>query len=863
MDLLEREQALGLLAEFAEQARLGEGRLVLVAGEAGVGKSALLEQFAAEVTGARCCWGACDGLFTPRPLGAFLDIGEQLGGELIDRYRAQAGRDELFGGLLRELVWPGGLRVVVVEDIHWADEATLDLLRFLARRIREMPVLIVATYRDDEVATSYPLRVALGELAVQRCSRRIELSPLSAAAVASLATGTSLDAAELYEVTGGNPFYVVEALHAGLDRVPPSARDAVLARASRLGPQASDALHAAAVIGSVIEPSLLERAAAATPETVDALVACGLLVPEGAALRFRHEIARRAMEKAIPGHRLQAIHGRILAALRDAGCEDHSRLAFHAESAGDGPAAVHHATLAGRRAAELGAHREAAAQFERALRFASGEPVEVLAERYQALADELRVNDNFTAARDAYQRALELWREAGDEMRAGDTLRRLAAALWRLCLGREATSAFAAALQVLEPLGPSVELAEAYISVAADRVQDQRFDEAIALARHAQELAGRLGAHGVHSAALNLEGYATGWSGGDWEPPLHEALAMALEHGETVEAGYAYTHLHEMNCATRRFAESERYYLAGVAHCEEHDIGMYLCCLQGVHTTTLERLGRWDEAIALSDVVLRRVLSSPVNRMIPLGTLGRIRARRGEPGAWEYLDQAIAAADGTGDPQYVVPMRLGRAEARWLEGDRAAAHREASLAELAVDGAGPWLTGEVAVWVRRTGPLREARGELAEPYRLELEGDWQNAAKLWDELGCPYDAALAMLDTTEEPALRKALGICQELGAAATARVVRRVMRQRGIRSIPVGQRSATREHPLGLTRRESEVFALVCAGHSNADIADKLFISAKTVDHHVSAVLGKLGVPTREAAAQTVSLGLTAAAEI
>jgi len=864
MALLEREQALALLADCADQARAGEGRLVLVAGEAGVGKTALLEQFTVGVTGARSCWGACDGLFTPRPLGAFLDIADQLGGELMERYRAQAARDELFDLFLSKLAWRGGLRLIVVEDIHWADEATLDLLRFLARRIRQMPVLIAATYREDELASSYPLRVALGELAVQRCTRRIDLSPLSAAAVAALAEGSGLNTTELYEVTEGNPFYVVEALHSGLDRVPPSARDAVLARAARLGSQASDVLHFAAVIGSVVEPWLLERAAAAAPETVDALVDRGLLVPDGAALRFRHEIARRAVEQSVPGHRKQGIHARIMGALREAGCQDHSRLAFHADAAGDGHAAVHHATLAGRRAAELGAHREAAAQFERALRYAAGEPAGALAARYQELARELRVTDNFAAARDAYERALELWREAGDRLREGDALRELASALRRLCLGREAASASAAALTVLESLGPSTELAAAYVSVAGDRIEELRFAEAIALARRAQELAGGLGAYSVQSAALNMQGWATGCSGGDWEPLLRQALAVALEHEEAVEAAFAYTNLHEMSCASRRFAESELYYVAGVAHCEEHDIGVYHCCLQGVRTTTLELLGRWDEAIALSEVVLRRVLSSPINRMIPLGTVGRIRARRGQPGVWEYLDQATVSADGTGDPQHVVRIRLSRAEARWLEGNPAAAHREASLAEQAADGAGPWLTGEAAAWVRRTGPSLPPRGELAEPYRLELEGDWPNAAKLWDELGCPYNAALAVLDAGDEAALRQALAVCEALGAAATVRVIRRLMRQQGIRSIPVGQRTAARGHPLGLTRREHEVLTLICAGHTNSDIADRLFISAKTVDHHVSAVLAKLGAPTRgAAAARAASLGLSSAPEI
>ena len=201
---------------------------------------------------------------------------------------------------------------------------------------------------------------------------------------------------------------------------------------------------------------------------VDELAESGLLVADGAALRFRHEIARRAAEAAIPGHRVQAIHAGILAVLRDSGCEDHARLAFHAEAAGDGLAALHHATLAGRRAVELGSHREAAAQYERALRFAGDEPTAALAARYDELGDELRLIDSLAAAVDAYERALELWREAGDRLREGDTLRRSSATLWRLCRGREAAAVSADALRILAPLGPTVELAHAYVSVAGD-----------------------------------------------------------------------------------------------------------------------------------------------------------------------------------------------------------------------------------------------------------------------------------------------------------------------------------------------------------------------------------------------------------
>jgi DNA-binding CsgD family transcriptional regulator/tetratricopeptide (TPR) repeat protein len=866
MALLEREEPLASLAACADEARRGQGRLVLVSGEAGVGKSALVEQFTAGLAGARCYLGACDGLFTPRPLGAFLDIAGQFGGKLAELARrcdAPTAREELFGllpGELSDLGTAGGVCAVVVEDIHWADEATLDLLRFVARRIGSLPVLLIATYRDDELASSYPLRMALGDLAVQRCTRRVDLAPLSAAAVAALSAGSRLDAAELYRVTGGNPFYVTETLRTGLDQVPRSAVDAVLARVAGLGPGARDVLHAAALIGSVVEPWLLERAADCPPATVDELVDRGLLAADGPVLRFRHEIARRAVAQEIPAHRQPAIHARLLAALLAAGSTDHAQLAFHAEAAGDGPATLEHATLAGRQAAGLGSHREAAAQFERALRVADGEPPAVLAARYDALADELSVIDSWDAGATAYERALSLWRAAGDPLREGDILRKLSATLWRLCRGKEAGDASVAAVRVLEPLGPSVELARAYASMAADLAGQSRFAETMALARQAETLAVELGAFGLQAHTLNLEAWSALALGEDWAPPLQRALDIALSHGATYEAGHTYTNLHEINCAERRYAESEPYYLAGIAHCHEHDLGVYLTCLQGVRTTTLERLGRWDEAVALAEVVLARVVSSPVNRMTPQGTLGRILARRGVADAWQYLDEAMAAADGTADPQYVVPMRLSLAEAHWLAGDLAAAHRDAVRAGLAAaDGAYPWLRGEAAAWIRRTGTSPIPAGEIAAPYQMELDDDWRGAAKAHDDLGCSYDAALALLDSGEEEALRQALDICQDLGAAATARLVRRTMRALGIRSIPLGQRAATRSDPAGLTRREREVLALICAGRTDTEIAAELFISAKTASHHVSAVLGKLGVSNRRAAAaQAARLGLT-----
>ena len=215
--LLEREAQLAALASYAGEARKAQGRLVLVAGEAGVGKSALVEQLQRNLPGASWYWGACDGLFTPRPLGPLFDIAAKLGGELLELCRADAPREALFGALLRQVSEPDALHVVVVEDIHWADEATIDLLRFLGRRIRDATVLLIATYRDDGLAAGDPLQLALGDLATQRSVRRISLGPLSAGAVQVMAGGSEREAAALRQLTGGNPFYLSQVVAAGMD----------------------------------------------------------------------------------------------------------------------------------------------------------------------------------------------------------------------------------------------------------------------------------------------------------------------------------------------------------------------------------------------------------------------------------------------------------------------------------------------------------------------------------------------------------------------------------------------------------------------------------------------------------------------
>ena len=862
MPLLEREAPLASLEEYATHARHGDGRLVLIAGEAGVGKSELVDEAQRGLPDATWYWGACDGLFTPRPLGPLFDIAGKLGGELLALGRAGAPREELFSALLRQVSVPGQLHVLVVEDAHWADEATIDLLRYLGRRIRDTPVLLLVTYRDEGLTATDPLRFALGDLATQRSVRRISLPPLSAAAVAVLATGSGLDPAALHRLTGGNPFYVGQVMQAGMNEVPASARDAVLARAARLGREARAVLDAAALIGTRVELALLATVAGCVPSAVDELLASGLVTGDGLALQFRHEIARLAVEEGVSAHRRGAIHAAILAALTDLGCDDDARLAFHAEAADDRRAALGYASAAARRAAALASHREAAAQYERALRCADGADPATVAGLYDGFAYAVSLLDRWQEAADARERALGLWRDVGDRLREGDDLRWLASSLCSLSRGEAGIAAGREAIALLARLGPTGELAWAYATLAGMRMVRGASRDAIRLARRAQAVAGPLGLTEVLSDALNTEACALLMTGQEWAGTLRRALAVALADGHQAAAARAYANLHSGHVDHREWAAAEPYYSEGVAYCDDHDLATYSIGLRIGRASALERTGRWDEAAAVFHELLAEGGPSPNQRVCLLHRLGAIEARQSRDGAWEYLDEAIGYADGAGEPQLIVPARLARAEAFWLEDRLADARREAELADEAAADADQWDRGAVAVWLRRTASGRPPRGAVVPACQRELDGDWAGAARRWTDLGCPYEAGLALLGSADEASLREALRIFADLGASATARVARQKMRRLAIRSIPAGPRTATREHPLGLTRREREVLGLICAGRTNADIAGQLFISVKTVDHHVSAVLAKLDAPTRgEAATRAARLGLDPAA--
>ena len=861
-ELLERSGELSMLDQLLGLVvRSSHGRLVLVAGEAGVGKTALLRRLRDEHhDGPRFLWGSCEALFTPRPLGPLLDIAEVTGGEFTEVVDTGARAHEVAGALIRELR-ARAPTVFVLEDLHWADEATLDVLRLLAHRIATVPALVLATYRDDELSREHPLRIVLGELATGEAIDRLKLASLSSEAVAKLAEPHELDADELYRTTAGNPFFVTEVLAAEKGEIPPTVRDAVLARVAGLSRSARTLLEAVAIAPPAVELWLLDALAGATADRLEECLAAGMLTPEPGGVAFRHELARLAVDESLAPDTKVALHRKALAALaaRPANARDVARLAHHAEAAGDAEAVLRFAPAAAVRATSVGAHREAAAQYARALLFAGQLPLEARAELLDRRADECALVGQLTEAIEVRKQAVDLRQEIGDPRRLGDSLRALAWPLSVVGRREEAESAIRRAVVVLEPLEPGLEIARAYAALSGLFMTGDHVEETVAWGTRALELAEDLDDLEVAVHALVSIGaveYRMGVHGG--REKLERSLDLAREAGLEADAAGAFCYLALGAARSCAYALAGSYADAGIEYCSERDLygwRPFLVALRG--ELELEQ-GQWAEAADSAALILADRGLGPAS-IIALATLGRVRARRGDPGQWTPLDEALALAERSGEIERVARVAAARAEAAWLEGrPEAAAQATESAFELAQQrGSDSWI-GELAVWRRRAGVEEHLALSAPEPYAAQLAGDWRRAAELWAALGSPYRAALALADGDDDDALRQALQSLQRFDARPAAAIVARKLRRRGARGLPRGPRAATRRNPATLTRRQVEVLELVAQGLRNAEIAERLFLSERTVAHHVSAILRKLEVPSRgEASAAALRLGL------
>ena len=855
LPLLERDaplQALQARIDALRNRETGTGACVLVHGEAGAGKTALVQALRQRSgAGIEWLWGTCEPLLSAPPLGPLIDLLDQLPPSLGAAVRSGRQIQDVLAGMLAMLRERATPVVLVIDDVQWADSATLDLLRYVGRRIESTHALLLLSYRDDALVADHPLRGVLGGLP-SRSTVRIELRPLSRAAVAELARRAGRPARGLHRATQGNPFFVTELLAGGGERLPASVRDAVLARAAPLSAAARELLERVCVAPAQIERELLAALAGGAIAALRECGEAGLLLEDELVVRFRHELARQSVESALPPIRARALHADMFEALTARGASA-ARRVHHVERAG--LAEVFEVALqAAREAAQASAHRQAAALYGLAIAHAGALPAPERAALAEARADECSLVNLIDEAIGSRLQALALRRELGDARGAGINLRVLAR-LEFFRAGPAAASEHAeAAVTALEDLGRDRELAMAYATMAQVHVLDETATASLDWGGRALRLAESLGDTEVLAYALNTVGAAglrTHDDARHWAQ-MGRSLALALAHDIEEHAARGYTNIPSLALAHRRFDDALGVCAEGISFCEARDLDMYVARLRIRRAYACLELGRWGEVAP--EIALARHLPAmtPVEQEQALHVEMLLALRQGDasPAARDYWDGLVDGSRRLRFEQWYSSVLVARAEGAWLRGDEAALERVAlpALAStLRTDD--PWRTGQLACWLRRIGRLpADFRGRVAPPCRAELDGNPRAAAAAWGALGCRHDQGLALLQG-DEADLRAALALFQSLGAEPGARIARRRLRALGAQSVQRGPHERTRVDPQGLTARQREVLHLLVQGLSNAEIALRLHRSERTVEHHVSALLAKLGVASREEA--------------
>lgn len=849
MDLLERDAAHAALFEYLAETTSGRGRCVLVAGEAGIGKTSLVQHFASQVA-TPAVWGYCDSLFTPRPFSPIHDVASALGRDVVEALAA-GERDRIFQSVFAALQ-SASPPILVLEDLHWADEATLDLLVFLGRRLHTHPSLLIGTYRD-ELAASHPLRVALGRIATASAIRRISLPPLSVAAVARLVERSEIDIdpVEVHRQTGGNPFFTSQVVQAGFDHVPSGVVDAIAALTANLSGDALELLSIATLCGSRVELDVLNKIC--NRGALSEAAGSGIIRLEGQTVVFRHELVRRAVAERVDPAATPTLHRAILHALEErAQNGDAPRLAYHAEAAGDAERAIGYGDAAATAAAAVGGHREAAAQLARVLRFGRGLKPEQRAIYLERRSYECYLTDQLTDAIATRNAAIDAWRSLGHQLRLGDSLRSLSRYAWYAGDGPLAQRAADEAIEVLEKLPATPELAMAYSNRSQLHMLQADYTEAIRWGERAISLAERFGHTETLVHALNNVGSSeAGLRNDDGYVKLERSLGLAKQQGLDEHIARAYTNLACSALFAGDYSTARPYLDEGFSYCYERDLDSWTLYLAAMRSRFLLEQGEWDAALQISQWLhSERHVETAITRSIALLVDGIVGARRGMSRP-DLLDEALELALPTGEAERIGYIRAARAEAAWLKGDMKQALEEGTAGlEVSLEAESGAITGVAAVWFARVGGAPPLTLDPIDPIRLELEGDLDDAAEAWGALGCVYEAALCGARSDDRALVREATTTLLDLGAKATLAALDRDRRTTGLRPLPRGPRFTTAANPGGLTPRETEVLHLVAEGLRNAEIATRLFLSEKTVDHHVSSVLRKLGVATRGAAA-------------
>ncbi|WP_238556684.1 ATP-binding protein [Gordonia terrae] len=826
MRLLERaEQLSQIRAAFA---RFPTGSAFSVAGESGAGKTALVTQVCATARDVRVLRVACDPLDTPRPLGPVKDLGIGLEpmtlAEVCEATFAHLGAEP---------------SLLVVEDLHWVDAASTDVLRFLCRRIESMPLVLLLTHRDLE-----PQASARALLAEDVC--RIELPPLSVAAIAELVEGTGLDPTLVHAATGGNPYFATEVSREPDLPIPSSVRDAVLARTTKVSATDFEALQLIAASPERVADTALPVLGIDYP-TLQRLADTGLLEWRSDGIVFRHELARRAIESTIPPGGVAHLHAQLLEALEQLGTVHPSVLTHHAVAARDSGRAIRYAVAAAEDAIRGGAHTEAVAYYEIAKRHQRNASARERAELLLALANEQYMVSRLRDAIATVNETFPLWTELGDD--TGVATAHVAVGVYEYYSAhrQRAESHLTRAAEIAYGTGATTVYSQAQIQrafLAFMRGDVSGTATLLADTTSATDDELRLWNQVVSDSAALSSG----------EEHSRTRLLAHMEAARTLGfdelASTVYSQVASLDVEQGRYRAADRILDAGLPFTVERDIQICRHWQTAVRSRLQLTRGHWNGALEDAGAVIEAD-GMPIATLWPRLVTALVPLRCGAPFDVHEIEKAWTLAGQIDEPLRRLAVLAALAEISWMTG---AEDARVVAADTLDDDGTEWASGSVAVWRSRLG-MSTQTGPIAEPYQLSIDGRHADAARWWTDAGDPFSAALCWIDS-DDPG--RGVTMLDGLGAVGTADRARAMLRERGCDTVPQRPRSTTRVNPGGLTNRQLEVARLVAEGLSNTEIARRLYISSKTADHHVSAVLSKLGMTSRrEILARGVELGL------
>jgi DNA-binding CsgD family transcriptional regulator len=862
MKLIERDNFLAAMNYRFKQAVSGEGHCFFIAGEAGIGKTSLVRTFLKEIEDKSIVYtGACDALFTPRPLAPLYDIALQINADWPERIQSIPSRTELFIKFFQALTRQDSPVVLVFEDVHWADEATLDFAKFFSRRISLTKCLFILTYRDNETSAPHYLRNLPGDL-MPGTFTYLLLTPLSRQAVQQLADEKGYNGEDVYTITGGNPFYVNEILASYSPGVPDNIRNAILSVYNRQEEKTKEVWQLLSIMPEGLE---LTQAAKIDPSLQNAIehsLATKILVIENNKVSFKHELYRRTIESSISPFKRIDLNKYVLSLFLEDFKEELQieRIIHHAKNANENRLVTQYAPIAAKEAAFVGAHVEAAKLFYTAIEYADRKDTDSMVMLYEAYAYECYLTNQMKEAIIYQTKALKIWEERNNVEQTGNSLRFLSQLWWHDGNQKQANAYGWQAIEVLDKQPSSKAKAMAYSNMSKLKMESDETNECIYWGEKAVTIAQEIGDEDTLTHALNCMGTTLMLIPSSMTKGialLQQSLDIALKNSNHEYVACAYSALGSNGVTIKDYPYAKKTLEAGIQYCEKHDITSLKLEMLAWNARQYLETGNWKEAFNVASNVLEYENLSPHTKIAAQVVVATIKIRRGERDAVPLISEAIKKALETTELFRIVPTFLIALEYEWITGERIIeANALLRTINMIFELKKFSKKSRFYFWLRKTKKEYLLPREIddSEPSRTIT---FKEEAAFWEKMGSPYEMALSLFEGTEDDK-RRALLIVQELGADAVYQKLKMDMRTSGIKRIPRGLRESTKTNPAQLTNRELDILSLLKEGIQNKEIAGRLFVSSKTVDHHISSILFKLDVNTRnKAVKEAMRLGI------